>query len=434
MIGGGIAGLAAAHRIMDAHDVTVFEREPVAGGKIRSQRFDDFLFEWGPGGFLSSAEDLFALVREIGLGDAIIEAGPAAKQRFIFWNGVLHKIPAKPPEMLRMQLLSASGKLRALGDLFIPKRPDVESDDESIFAFMERRFGHEVAERIAAPVVLGVSGGDARTTSLAAVFPRLPVLERETGSILRGMIRAARTASRMCTFPGGMQQLSDRLAERLGARVRFGTSVERIERTAQGWRIEYTGGTLLADGVIVATPGPAAADLVASFDAELAALVRAIPYAPMRVSGIAFRAADVPVPLDAFGFLAARGSGVRILGAVYVSAIAPEHAPGETAYLRVFLGGASDPGIVALDTDTVREIVRADLSTALGITADPIAYHEVVWPQAIPQYTLRHRASVHAIEKTCSAYPQLALIGNAYRGLGVADTVRDAIAVAQRFT
>ena len=435
VIGGGIAGLAAAYRLMAAHDVVVFEREPIAGGKIRSQRIGDFLFEWGPSGFLSSAAELNALVDELGLAGSVIEAGPAAKKRCIFWNGKLHEIPAKPPEMLRMTLLSPLGKVRALGDLFIARRAERDgADDESIFAFMERRFGREVAERIVAPVVLGVSGGDAKTSSLAAVFPRLPVLERESGSIVRARARAARTAPRMCTFAdGGMQQLTDRLAQRLGERIRFGTPVRRIEPTTSGWRIEHAGGADVADGAILATPATEAAGLLAGFDAALAARVRTIPYAPMRVVGIAFRAADVAARLDAFGFLAARGSGVRILGAVYTSTVAPDQAPPESVYLRVFLGGAADPGIAELDAGAVRAIVRADLATALGIAAEPIAYHDIVWRAAIPQYGVQHRATVRAIEAAATTHPHLALIGNAYRGLGVADTVRDALAVAARF-
>jgi oxygen-dependent protoporphyrinogen oxidase len=143
-------------------------------------------------------------------------------------------------------------------------------------------------------------------------------------------------------------------------------------------------------------------------------------------------AADVPAPLDGFGFLAARGQGVRLLGAIYTSTIVPEHAPAGTAYLRVLLGGSTDPGIATLDAGAVRSIVLADLRTVLGIDAAPVAYHEVVWPQAIPQYRLAHPAIVAAIERREAAHAGFALAGNAYRGLGVGDTVRDALAVASR--
>jgi oxygen-dependent protoporphyrinogen oxidase len=434
VVGGGIAGLTAAHRLSADHDVVVFEREATAGGKIRSQRIDGFLFEWGPSAVLSSADELQALIGELGLSDALTAARPAAKNRFIYWNGALHRLPAKPPEAFAMSLLSPLGKLRAFGELFVGKRSDLNAaDDESVYRFMERRFGREVAERIVSPALLGVSGGDAATTSLAAIFPRLLDMENEYGSVIRGMMRGPRKPSHLCTFAdGGMQTLTDRLAERLGTRVRRGTAVTRLERVDAGWRIVHDGGEALVDGVIVATPADVAAGLLDGFDAELASRLRDIPYAPMRAVGVAFRSEDVTAPLDGFGFLAARGAGLRILGALYTSTIVPEHAPAGTVYLRIFLGGAADPEAGALDAASAKALVLADLAKSLGITAAPVAYHEVVWPKAIPQYTLRHRATVAAIERRAAAYRGLAFAGNAYRGLGVGDNVRDALAVATR--
>jgi oxygen-dependent protoporphyrinogen oxidase len=434
VVGGGIAGLTAAHRLCAEHDVVVFEREATAGGKIRSQKIDGFLFEWGPSGFLSSADELQTLIGELGLRDALTPARPAAKNRFIYWNGTLHQLPAKPPDVFAMSLLSPLGKLRAFGEPFVGKRPDADAaDDESVYRFMERRFGREVAERIVSPALLGISGGDAATTSLAAIFPRLRDMENEYGSVIRGMMRGRRKTSHLYSFAdAGMQTLTDRLAERLGTRLRSGTTVQRLERHEAGWRIVHDGGESVVDGVIIATPADVAAGLVEGFDAELARRLRDIPYAPMRAVGAAFRTEDVPAPLDGFGFLAARGSGVRILGALYTSTIMPEHAPEGTVYLRSFLGGASDPEVATLDAEAAKTIVLADLTTILGITAAPVAYHEVVWPKAIPQYQLRHRSTVAAIEELSAAYLAFALVGNAYRGLGVGDNVRDALAVAAR--
>jgi oxygen-dependent protoporphyrinogen oxidase len=298
---------------------------------------------------------------------------------------------------------------------------------------MQRHFGREVAERLVAPALLGISGGDAATTSLAAIFPRLRDAEAATGSVIRGMMKGPRKASGLCSFAeGGMQRLTDRLAERLGDRVRTGVQVQRLERRSVAWRIVYDGGETFADAVIVATPADVAARLIEATDPILAGRLRQIPYAPMRAVGVAFRAADVPTPLDGFGFLAARNQGVRLLGAFYTSSIVPEHAPADTAYLRIFLGGATDPEIAWLDDTAVRTIVLADLSKILNITAAPIAYHEITWPQAIPQYKLPHRSLLAAITERESLLPGFALAGNAYRGLGVGDNVRDALNVATR--
>jgi len=432
VVGGGIAGLSAAYRLSAAHDVVVFEREAVTGGKIRSQKIDGgYLFEWGPSGFLASAAEVTALVDEIGLSDALTPARPAAKNRFIYWNGMLHRLPAKPPEALGMSLLSPLGKLRAARELFVP-RGDA-ADDESVLGFMQRRFGREVGERLVAPALLGISGGDAATTSMAAIFPRVRDMEAEHGSVLRGLIAGGRRSTGLMSFAeGGMQTLTDRLAERLGDRVRRGVDVRSIAPAGGAWRVVHDDGETIVDAVIVTTPADAAASLIGGFDAGLAAKLRAIPYAPMRVVGIAFRASDIAAPLDGFGFLAARGQGVRVLGALYTSTIVPEHAAPGTAYVRALLGGAGDPDIAALDSETVKAIVLADLRTTLGITATPVAHHEILWPQGIPQYTLAHPAIVTAVEAMSAAHPGLLLAGNAYRGLGVSDTVRDALAVAAR--
>jgi oxygen-dependent protoporphyrinogen oxidase len=437
VIGGGIAGLTAAYRLGAKHDVVVFERETSAGGKIRSQKISGgFLFEWGPSAFLSSAQELKALIGEIGLGDALTPARPAAKKRFIYWNGTLHQLPAKPLDALKMTILTPLGKLRAVGELFVGKGSG--ADDESVYAFMMRRFGREVAERLVSPALLGISGGDAAATSLAAIFPRLRDLEAKHGSVIRGMLKGPRkkrpreTSSMYSFADGGMQTLTNRLAERLGTRLRTGVAVQRIERCEGGWRIVHDLGDRVVDGVVVATPADVAAGLVDGFDTVLAIRLSEIPYAPMRAVGVAFHTADVPVPLDGFGFLAARNAGVRSLGAFYTSSIVPEHAPPGTAYLRVFLGGATDPAIATLDADSVKSIVLGDLRKVLGITAAPVAHHEILWLQAIPQYKLAHRSVVRAIEKRESAHPGFALAGNAYRGLGVGDNVRDALAVAAR--
>jgi oxygen-dependent protoporphyrinogen oxidase len=233
---------------------------------------------------------------------------------------------------------------------------------------------------------------------------------------------------------GGMQRLTDRLAERLGARIQFGTTVTRIEPDAAGWLIVHDRGSMVAERVVIATPPFAAAGMVAGFDADLAQQLGEITYAPMRVIGVGFRREDAVAPLDGFGFLAARGCGVRILGATYTSSMLPEQAPPGTVYVRIFMGGAADPAAAQLDADAARTIALHDLTTALGITAAPIAYHEMVWQNAIPQYALGHRKRVRTIEQLAQAHSGLALTGNAYRGLGVNDTIRDARAVAARIS
>ncbi len=433
IIGAGVAGLCAALELHREHEVVVYERESVAGGKMRSQHLDGFLFEWGPNGFLSGAAELRAKIETVGITGELLEADPAAAKRYIYWNGALHALPQKPPQVLATKLLSLGGKLRGLRELFL--RPQTAAcDGESVSEFFERHFGREVAARIVAPALLGMSAGDARATSVDAAFPKLREFERETGSVLKAAMRnrPAERAKMLSFGARGMQRFAEAATVYLGDRMRFDTAVERVDRDDASWRVAYAGGEGRFDAVVIAAPSYAAAPMLASFDSELARLTSQIRYAPMRVAGVAFHASDVPAALDGFGFLAARDQGVRILGALYSSTMYPDQAPKGVAYLRIFMGGAADPAIVEMPEDEAKAIVLRDLQTTLGISAPPVAYHEVVWPQAIPQYGLDHPALIAAVDARLARYSRLALIGNAYRGLGVGDTARIAVETARR--
>ncbi len=430
VIGGGPAGLSAAWRLRERHDVTVFEAAERAGGAVRSQRIGDYVFDWGPNGFLSSAPEVSQLVRETSLeGDAV--PAVAASKRYVYWNGRLHDVPLKPPAVLSTRLITPLGKLSALRDVFA--RPAAEGQDETVDRFFARHFGAQAAERIVAPALLGITGGDSKRTSVAALFPRLLEMERAQGSLLRAAMRAGRrTPGVLTSFPGGMQTLSDALAAGLGARLRCGTTVASIARAGSDWRVRLGGGEEAGfDAVVLAAPAYVAATTVEQFDPELAGLLRSIEYAPMRVAGIAFSRSDVPIALDGFGFLAAREQGVRILGALYTSSLFPAQSPPDVSYLRVFLGGV-DPQAASCDRDEAETIVRDDLRRVLGIQAAPVAWHDIVWPRAIPQYGLGHVRRVRAIEARAAAAGGLSLIGNAYRGVGIADVVRDAFVTAER--
>lgn len=433
VVGAGLAGLCAGYRLNQRHDVTVLEREAVPGGKIRSERIGEFVFDWGPNGFSSADAELCALVAELGIEGALAPADPAARKRYVYWNGALRALPVGPLGIATMSLLSPGGKLRALRE-FMVRAPAgrSEDEDEGVYGFFERRFGTQVAQRVVSPALLGISGGDASATSVDAIFPKLRRFEREHGSVLRGFARRGkRRPGRLTSFGGGMQQLTDALAAALGDRLRLGCEVSKIERSESGWRAEYKDGTIDADALVIATPADVAASLLSDCDRELGDLLRGIGSAPMRVVGVAYRRNDVP-PLDGFGFLVAREQGVRILGALYTSTLFPGQAPKDSAYLRVFLGGAVDRPALDLDRDALRAVVRADLAATLGISGEPIAWHEHVWTRAIPQYGLGHGARLGRIAGRLHSLPGLDLVGNAYRGLGVADVVRDAFAVEGR--
>jgi protoporphyrinogen/coproporphyrinogen III oxidase len=434
VIGAGISGLTAAYRLQQAGvEVVVLERESLAGGKIRSSSHDGVTFDWGPNGFLSNAPDTLKLVDDLGISSELEPAADVAKYRFIWRNGVLHKLPATPPAAITTKLLTPFQKIRALLEYFVPaKKPETES----VFDFAARRFGRAVAETFIAPMVIGITSGDARATSLDALFPRMRGMEQTKGSLLKAMIAAQRQAkktgikppsSRLTSFKqGGIQRLTDRLQELLGLSVKLGVTVSKLESVHKGYRVLSSAGMFDVDAVILATPAFVSADLLEVSRPDLALELRAIPYANVRVFGLTFNPSDVPANLEGFGFLATRDQGIRILGCLYTSTIFPAQTSSNQVFLRVICGGSVDPEFANLSFEAALEVVKHDLQKTLGIAAQPIFVQEARWDKGIPQYTLSHPIRMSRIQTLLKQSPNLYLAGNAYCGVGVNDCIREA--------
>ena len=458
VVGAGLGGLATAYLALHAHpdlDVVVLEATVAAGGKARSSVEDGFTFDWGPNGFLTNVPETLELARALGLRDRLRPAADAIARRYVYRDGGLRPLPTSFGTFLRSELLSPPGRVRALAESLLGRRARRE---ESVHDFVARHFGHEAARVFAGVFVGGISAGDPRELSLDALFPRLRKLEASHGSLLRGMAAARRAErphpaserapdgatdpvdGRLTTLAGGIQTLIDALTAALGPRVRTAARVVAIAdhgRPGDGpITLRLLGGDALeADGVVLATPAYAAADLLGASSPEAAAALVGIRYADVAVVALGYDRIDVPRPLDGFGLLVPRGEGVRSLGVLWSSAVFPEQAPPGKATLRVIGGGTLDPGFAALDDADLLAAVRRDLERAMGIVAEPEALRIVRWPRGIPQFTLGHAARVQAAQYAAAArWPRLALVGNYLSGVGMNDVVREARSAAARLT
>ncbi|MEJ2666646.1 MAG: protoporphyrinogen oxidase, partial [Deinococcales bacterium] len=428
----------------------VLEKDGRVGGTATSDAVDGFLVDRGPNGFLTNVPYAYNLSVELGLSGELLPAADAAQKRFLYFRGRLVPVPTGAGALLRSPLLSPIGKLRMALE---PLLPAADADrEESVHAFASRRLGREFADVMVAPMVAGVSAGDARQSSLAALFPRMHRLEIEHGGLVRGMLaqqRARRAAKargetqqapaggpsgpggRLTSFrSGGAGRLTAALAEVLGERVTTGVAVERIE-AGQERKLRLMPMNLEADAVIVAAPAYAAAAMLEQRAPAAAEALQAIPYAGIRVVALGFPRSAVTHPLDGFGFLVPPGQGLRILGALWTSTLFPSQAPEGSVLVRALAGGMADPGFLDLSEDDAVTAVRRDLEASLGIVAEPGMTHVVSWRRGIPQYTLGHAGRVEAATEAAAAVPGLALTGNAYRGIGLNDCVRDARAVAR---
>jgi oxygen-dependent protoporphyrinogen oxidase len=457
VVGGGIAGLAAAHRALElarerglALDLTLLEARPRLGGTIDTERTGGFLVEAGPDSFISEKPWALDLCRRLGVEGDLVRTDDRFRRTFVWHRGRLHVLPEgfqllAPTSwgpFLRSGLFSWPGKLRMALDLVLPRGRG--TDDETLGAFVRRRFGTEALERVAQPLVAGIYTANPEDLSLAATLPRFLELERHDRSLILGLRRASRRVrepgtsgarwSLFVTFREGMGALVTTLAGRLppGA-VRVGCRATGVERRGGGFRVLAAHGYPLdADAVIVAAEAHAAARLLRYADPTLTALLAEIPYASSATVSLAYRRADVPHALDGFGFVVPRTEDRALLACTFASVKYPGRAPEGQVLLRGFLGGALNEAILREDDAALVTRAMEELRAALGIRAAPVLTRVFRWPSSMPQYRVGHMARIESIERRLGASPGLFLAGAAYRGVGISDCVRSGEAAAER--
>jgi oxygen-dependent protoporphyrinogen oxidase len=462
VVGGGITGLAAAHRAGELArergvpvEITLIEARDRLGGSIGTEHTDGFLVESGPDSFLSEKPWALALCRRLGVESRLVRTDDRFRQVFVWYRGRLHPLPEGfqllAPTAMRpfatSSLFSVPGKLRMALDLVLPRGTSSLShgsgDDESLGAFVRRRLGAEALERVAQPLVAGIYTADPDDLSLAATMPRFLEVERRDRSIILGLRRALARAplpgtsgarwSLFVTFAGGMEEMVGTLAARLpaGATV-LKQRVSGLERVADRWHVATTeGGRFDADRVILATEAHATARLVRYLDPALANLLAEIPYSSAATLSLGYRRADVPHPLDGFGFVVPRTEGKALLAGTFSSVKYPGRAPEGHVLIRGFLGGMLNAAVLNEDDHVLIGRARGELREALGITAEPVLTRLHRWPASMPQYRVGHLTRVETIERAAAALPGLLLAGAGYRGVGIADCVRSGEAAAE---
>lgn len=470
VIGGGISGLATAFLARrSGHAVTCLEPSERAGGLMRSERHDGFLCELGPQAVLDDAPDTAELLAALDLHSRLVVAESAARRRFIFARDRLWPVPMAPGALLTSGLLSFRGKLRLLAEPFVRRSAAAAADDrESIAAFGDRRLGREASRVLLGTATIGILAGDARELSLASAFPRLAALEREHGSLFRGMIakrRAGRKAGRSpghaISFPEGLGELAEALARSLGHDLVRARAVELRPRPDGSWQVlcdprqDGVPESFDADRVVIAANAEAAVRLLrpllasspksaAPEAAEALSVLTAARRAPVAIACLGFRdvtADTLGMELAAYGFLVARGEVPRILGCQYESSIFQGRAPAGSVLLRTLLGGIGtgfEPDIVDRPDEGIAARALEDLRRVTGLRREPDMVRVWRHGEGIPQYGPGHAAGRAALDAALRALPGLHVIGFSLRGVGVnecihaaADVVRDLGAVGQ---
>ena len=460
VIGGGITGLSAAHRLIECSEgipmeVTLLEGGDRLGGGIRTIRRDGYLIEAGPDNFITTKPWGLNLCKRIGLADRLIQTNDSHRRAFLVHRDELHPLPdgflmlapTRIRSLVTSRLFSWRGKLRMAVEPLIPRKKDDE--DESLASFVTRRLGREALQRAAQPLVSGIYTSDPETLSLRATMPRFLEMETECGSIIRGMRREQRRKkkagnggrsgesgarySMFVTLDNGLQVLIDSLTSRLppgvvrlNRRVAGITPIPNAEDAGAKprWKISLQDGNgMEVHGIIIAVPAYRAAKFVEGFDPELGQQIGSIEYASSAVVNLAYRRDDVPHPLNGFGFIVPAIEKRDIIACTFSSVKYSGRAPEGGVLLRCFLGGAIQPHIYEWEDDEMIRAVRREMRDLLGIQESPRFSLVHRHPQAMPQYSVGHLRQVSGIQDQLRRHPGLILAGNAYHGVGIPDCI-----------
>jgi oxygen-dependent protoporphyrinogen oxidase len=444
VIGAGVSGLACAYRLKKLGvPVTLLEASPRVGGLIETVEKDGFLFESGPQSF-QGTETLLALIHDLGIEDDLCKADPNAP-RYVLRHGRLYKVPMSPQAMLATSLLSPGTRWKIASEPFKRTRPPTE--DESVADFVRRKFGHEILEYLVSPFVSGVYAGDPEKLSLRAAFPTLEEWEREYGSVLRGAMKSrsssgSTTARKgpppLCSFRRGMNTLTQAMGANLGDGARTGACAHALGQSGNlddaGYEVRVTRGgreeTVAAQAVVLATPAYAASHLIGSVAPPLVSILSGVAYASLAVVAVGYHKKQAGVALDGFGVLIPRSEKHRTLGIVWNSSLFAGRAPEGQMVVTSFVGGATDPEIVAKTDEEIAAIVQDDHARILGITGSPVA--AAVWKheKALPQYNLGHGHVVEAIREAERTVPGLYFAGNYLEGPSIGKCVEEGFQTA----
>lgn len=454
VIGGGISGLAAAHRCVSQHDaatVCLFEASERLGGIIHTQRKDGFLLELGPDSFITNKPGGVQLCEEVGFTDQLIPTDTTFRRSLVLRdgkplpvpNGFMLMAPSNIKAIIETPLLTFGGKIRLLQESSIPPKSD--GGDETLAAFVTRRFGREALERLVQPLVGGIYTADPQKLSLQATLPRFLEMEAKYGSVIKATMAQERSKKQetvassgaryglFAAAKNGLSSLVDHVAMKLKetnrAEVLTRTAVQTVTRNpnsdSKRWIVTDTAGQSQAvDSVVFTGPAHAIAQMMTGEEfAELQSSLRSIEYASSAIVLTGHKLSDFTHPLNAFGLVIPAIENRKVLAVSFSSRKFPDRAPDGHVLLRTFVGGAMQAELLQHSDQEISSIVDDELSQMLGMQKPAMFSKVVRYQKAMPQYHIGHVDLVDRIDQSVQQLPGICLAGSAYRGVGIPDSI-----------
>lgn len=458
MIGGGITGLSAAHRVQElrpAAEVRLFEAKPRLGGILETIHQGDFLFERSADMFTVKDPWAIDLCRRIGFESELIGVNPAGRKAFVVRRGKNYPVPegftlmspARIGPIFATPILSPLGKLRLAAEMLVPRRQ--ETGDESLRSFVIRRFGREAFDRLIQPLIGGIYTADPAKLSMQATLPQFLQMEQEHGSLIRAMRQKSAGKSReelqqegsgarygqFLTPRRGMSSLLDAIAAKLKPGVvQTNVAVTALSREGSQWLVRANERTETFDAVIVAVPAYIAHTLLRPLDETLADETAAIPHAGCSVVVAGYRREQIQRPIQGAGLVVPHCEGRKIIAVSFSSDKFAGRARDDYVILRTFVGGALQADLAKLPDDDLKQLTAEELHDLVGLVGPPEFSVIARWLGVMPQYHVGHLDRVARIEARVQAIPRFALAGNAYRGVGIPFCIRSGEQAAERVT
>jgi oxygen-dependent protoporphyrinogen oxidase len=450
IVGGGIAGLTAAYELArQAHngaevEVVLFEASNRLGGIVETVREGGFIIECGPDAWVTDKPWARTLAEELGLAAEIIPSNDATRKTYILIDGRLQPMP----DGMRMMVPTDLAALDAT-ELFsleakqafhaeITRADELKAaaprHDESVADFVHRHFGNEVLEKIGAPLLSGVFGGDVTRLSVRAVMAPFVTMEQEQGSLITALQSRNVTTGKSSIFTtlrSGLGTLVDRMIAAIPPEwIRLGDAVRFISHGDEGWLIGTTKEVERFDAVLMAAPVDVARALLEPVDPEAATLMEMDASSAVVVAFGFANAEDFTIS-SGFGFLVPPGSGSLLLASTFMDQKFADRVPERGRLIRAFFGGAAAERLMRCGNDETASIARLELARILGPLPEPQITVVRRWPRSLPQYAVGHLDRMTHLAARLQSLPGLHLLGNGYRGVGLPDLIRDSRSTAQ---
>ncbi len=446
IIGAGIAGLSAAYeldKLIQAanlpYKICLYESKAEIGGNIKTTYLEDTLVELGPEAFITQNNKILDLIEELGLSSDLISMNPNHRRTFIYHQGKLKPLPdgfrlfapTNFTSFYSSSLFSFKAKLRVLADLFLTPVP--AEIDQSVADYVKRRFGQEVYDKVAEPMISSIYGGNVNKLSANFVLKLFRHQELKHGSVVRGLWKTAKSGIKesgpryglFMTLKYGLSSLCKALVKNLPTNsIQCNKSVNQITPCQNGYTIEFTDNSKVAvAGIICATPAYATSTMIKSWNPQLANKLNQIEYSSVIMINLIFDKLSIGRDITGFGYVVPSLEEKFLKACSFSSCKFPDRTASDKIWLRAFIcGDIAKANLHKSEQDLLAQ-AQNELSEILDLKANPITGNVIKYPDSMPQYQVGHSKLIESINNDLNNYPNIKLCGNAYNGVGIPDCV-----------